>query len=300
MEQTANYHQPVLLHESVEMLCINPGGTYVDATMGGGGHSKAILKQLTSGKLFAFDQDSDSWENAPICDQFVLIKENFKHAKQWLKYHGVSKIDGLLADIGVSSHQFDQGNRGFSIRTDGPLDMRMNTNQQLSAYTVVNEYTEDQLTRIFNEFGEVEKSHLVSKKILASRPILSTHHLMRVLVDGEIDIAKHHAFYAKVFQSIRIEVNQELDALKNLLDQSVELVKPGGRLVVISYHSLEDRIVKSFLRSGNFRDVQEKDFYGKILRPFSPKQSKPIVPSFTEIAANSRARSAKMRVGIRI
>ncbi len=293
-----DYHRAVLLRESIEALQISPDGIYVDVTMGAGGHTRAILEKLTTGKLFAFDQDQDAWKNAPVDDRFILIKENFSDAKNWLRINGVKKVNGLLADLGVSSHQFDTAERGFSIRMDGPLDMRMNHANPLTAAKVVNEYSQEELTRLFRLYGEVEKPHVAARQIVLSRPISSTNELIHALI-GDEDWKNHHQFLAKVFQSIRIEVNREMEVLESLLKQLPELIEVEGRVVIISYHSLEDRMVKSFFRTGNIEDHMEKDFFGNILRPFHPLNAKPILPSEEELSQNTRSRSAKLRVAQR-
>lgn len=293
-----DYHRAVLLRESIEALQILPEGIYVDVTMGAAGHSRAILEKLTTGKLFAFDQDRDAWKNAPVDDRFTLIKENFADAKNWLSIHGVKKVNGLLADLGVSSHQFDTAERGFSIRMEGPLDMRMNHQSALTAHEVVNEYSSEALTRLFRLFGEVEKPHVAARHIVESRPISSTQQLITALI-GEEDWKNHHQFLAKVFQSIRIEVNKEMEVLESLLNQLPSLMEVNGRVAIISYHSLEDRMVKSFFRSGNVEDKMEKDFFGNIIRPFQPLNAKPILPKEEELSQNTRSRSAKLRVAER-
>jgi 16S rRNA (cytosine1402-N4)-methyltransferase len=293
-----DYHRAVLLRESIEALQISPEGIYVDVTMGAAGHSRAILEKLTTGKLFAFDQDQDAWKNAPVDDRFTLIKENFADAKNWLSIHGVKKVNGLLADLGVSSHQFDTAERGFSIRMEGPLDMRMNHQSALTAHEVVNEYSSEALTRLFRLYGEVEKPHVAARHIVESRPISSTQQLITALI-GEEDWKNHHQFLAKVFQSIRIEVNKEMEVLESLLNQLPSLMEVNGRVAIISYHSLEDRMVKSFFRSGNVEDKMEKDFFGNIIRPFQPLNAKPILPKEEELSQNTRSRSAKLRVSER-
>jgi 16S rRNA (cytosine1402-N4)-methyltransferase len=301
MEQSiipTDYHRAVLLRESIEALQINPEGIYVDVTMGAAGHTRAILEKLTTGKLFAFDQDSDAWQNAPQDARFTLIKENFADAKNWLRIHGVKKINGLLADLGVSSHQFDTAERGFSIRMEGPLDMRMNSKSSLTAYQVVNEYSVSDLTRLFRLYGEVEKPHVAARQIIESRPISTTQDLIHALIGNE-EWKNHHQFLAKVFQSIRIEVNQEMEVLSSLLHQLPDLMEEKGRVAIISYHSLEDRMVKSFFRSGNIEDEMQKDFFGNIIRPFQPMNAKPILPSAEELSQNTRSRSAKLRVAER-
>lgn len=298
-ENQGNYHRAVLLKESVDAMNIQPDGVYVDVTMGAAGHTREILSRLTTGKLFSFDQDRDAWKNAPVDPKFTLIKENFGDAKNWLRFHGVKKVNGLLADLGVSSHQFDTADRGFSFRFDGPLDMRMNHQSALTASKVVNEYEVDALIKIFRVYGEVEKPHVAAHKIVAARPVRTTQELIVALV-GNDDWKEHHQFLAKVFQSLRIEVNQEMQVLENLLTQLPDILVDGGRAVFISYHSLEDRMVKSFFRSGNIEDKQEKDFFGNLIRPLKPLNAKPILPSAEEVEVNSRARSAKMRIAEKI
>ncbi len=298
-ENQGNYHRAVLLKESVDAMNIQPDGIYVDVTMGAAGHTREILSRLTTGKLFSFDQDRDAWKNAPVDPKFTLIKENFGDAKNWLRFHGVKKVNGLLADLGVSSHQFDTADRGFSFRFDGPLDMRMNHQSTLTASKVVNEYEVDALIKIFRVYGEVEKPHVAAHKIVAARPVRTTQELIVALV-GNDDWKEHHQFLAKVFQSLRIEVNQEMQVLENLLTQLPDILLEGGRAVFISYHSLEDRMVKSFFRSGNMEDKQEKDFFGNLIRPLKPLNAKPILPSTEEVEVNSRARSAKMRIAEKI
>lgn len=295
----SSYHRAVLLQESIQALQINPSGTYVDVTMGAAGHTKEILSHLTTGRLFSFDQDADAWANAPKNSQFTLIKENFRDAKNWLRFNGIKKVDGVLADLGVSSHQFDTADRGFSFRFDAPLDMRMNQQSSLNANVVVNQYPVEDLIRILRVYGEVERPHVAAHKMVNARPIRTTHELIHVLI-GEEDWKFHHQYLAQVFQALRIEVNQEMEVLETFLSQLKDYVEVGGRVVVISYHSLEDRMVKSFFRSGNVEDQLEKDFFGNIIRPFKPLNAKPILPSAEEINENSRARSAKMRVAERL
>jgi len=295
----SSYHRAVLLQESIQALQIDPSGTYVDVTMGAAGHTKAILSQLTTGKLYSFDQDADAWNNAPVQDQFTLIKENFRDAKNWLRFHGVKKVNGVLADLGVSSHQFDTADRGFSFRFDAPLDMRMNQKSELNADIIVNQYPVEDIIRILRIYGEVDRPHVAAHKIVNARPIRSTHELIHVLI-GDEDWKFHHQYLAQVFQALRIEVNQEMEVLETFLSQLKDYVQEGGRVVVISYHSLEDRMVKSFFRSGNVDDQMEKDFFGNIVRPFKPLNAKPILPTVEEINENSRARSAKMRIAERL
>ncbi|MDA7794208.1 16S rRNA (cytosine(1402)-N(4))-methyltransferase RsmH [Flavobacteriales bacterium] len=292
------YHEAVLLKESIAGLRIDPNGTYVDVTFGGGGHSKSILEKLDKGTLFAFDQDTDAQKNSIDDNRFVLINQNFRFMQKFLRLEGVLKVDGILADLGVSSYQFDTAERGFSIREEGELDMRMNITQELSAKQVVNEYELDDLCRIFREYGELKNAFSISKSILLAREegeILTTEDLKNA-VKKHIPQHKSNKILAQLFQAIRIEVNDELKALKEMLLQSVDLLKTGGRLSVISYHSLEDRLVKNLIKSGNFKGDIEKDFYGVpnlILKAISKK---PITASQEELESNPRSRSAKLRV----
>ena len=292
------YHEAVLLKESIAGLRIDPNGTYVDVTFGGGGHSKSILEKLDKGTLFAFDQDADAQKNSIDDNRFVLINQNFRFMQKFLRLEGVLKVDGILADLGVSSYQFDTAERGFSIREEGELDMRMNITQELSAKQVVNEYELDDLCRIFREYGELKNAFSISKSILLAREegeILTTEDLKNA-VKKHIPQHKSNKILAQLFQAIRIEVNDELKALKEMLLQSVDLLKTGGRLSVISYHSLEDRLVKNLIKSGNFKGDIEKDFYGVpnlILKAISKK---PITASQEELESNPRSRSAKLRV----
>jgi 16S rRNA (cytosine1402-N4)-methyltransferase len=299
MENNTTYHIPVLFKESVVALQINPAGTYVDVTFGGGGHSREIFSRLNEqGKLIVFDQDPDAKKNAWEAPNFYFVPANFSFLKNHLRLLGVNKIDGLLADLGVSSHQFDEAGRGFTIREDAALDMRMNQNAELSAFKVVNEYDEAALTSIFKNYGDLNSARLLAREILLKRsekPIKSTGELMAVLSRFAPKF-KDHKFFAQVFQAIRIEVNQELEVLKNLLVQATDLLAPGGRLVVISYHSLEDRLVKNFMKRGSFEGEVEKDFFGNILKPLTEVVRHPIVPSEEEIQRNTRARSAKLRI----
>jgi len=292
------YHEAVLLKESIAGLRIDPNGTYVDVTFGGGGHSKSILEKLDKGTLFAFDQDTDAQKNSIDDNRFVLINQNFRFMQKFLRLEGVLKVDGILADLGVSSYQFDTAERGFSIREEGELDMRMNTTQELSAKQVVNEYELDDLCRIFREYGELKNAYSLAKSILSAREngeILTTEDLKEA-VKKHVPPHKSNKMLAQLFQAIRIEVNDELKALKEMLLQSVDLLKEGGRLSVISYHSLEDRLVKNLIKSGNFKGEIEKDFYGVpkvILKAISKK---PITASEEELESNPRSRSAKLRV----
>lgn len=299
---TTHYHIPVMLTECLEGLNIHPDGIYIDVTFGGGGHSKAIFSKLSAqGKLIAFDQDPDALANVWEAENFQLIPSNFAFLKNYLRSLGIEKVDGILADLGVSSHQFDEGKRGFSIRSNDPLDMRMNQNGAFSAMNVVNEYEEEQLIKILRKYGEVTSPGKVAGTICRGRqatPIKTTGELIAVLQPIAPKF-KEHKFFAQVFQAIRMEVNNELDVLEKFLLQTAEVLKPGGRLVVMSYHSLEDRLVKNYMKRGNLDGSIEKDFFGNILKPFSDVTRKPISPSEEEMELNSRARSAKLRIAER-
>ena len=296
------YHKPVLLTQSVEGLAIKPNGTYVDVTFGGGGHSAEILNHLNeNGRLFAFDQDKDAQENAIDDPRFVLIPENFRFLKQFLRFQGVRKVDGILADFGVSSHQFDVPERGFSTRFNADLDMRMNQSSSLSAFHVVNEYTEEQLKSVLFSYGELRAAPAMSRVILEARalkPIKTSDELKQVL-KRFLPAKRENKILAQIYQAIRIEVNQELEVLKEFLEQTTQLLNTGGRLSVISYHSLEDRLVKRFIRSGMFEGEPERDMFGNFEVPFK-KIGKLIVPSEEEVAENNRARSAKLRIAERL
>ena len=296
------YHKPVLLKESVDALVNNPDGVYVDVTFGGGGHSREILSRLSEkGRLFSFDQDSDALNNAIEDPRFTLINQNFRFLENSLLMYGVTQVDGVLGDLGVSSHQFDKAERGFSIRSDAPLDMRMNKMQDIDAYKVVNEYDEEALADIFYYYGELREARKLAREIVNKRKsadIKTTEDLKKVF--SYVPAHKSNKFFAQVFQAIRIEVNQELDALKEMLVQSSNVLKKDGRLVIISYHSLEDRLVKKFLKNGMFEVEPERDVYGNYQKIFELPYRKAIVPTEEEIEDNSRARSAKMRVGIKL
>lgn len=296
-----SYHVPVLLKESLEGLAINPSGTYVDTTFGGGGHSRAILAALGSrGRLLAFDQDPQAQQNAIDDERFTLIPQNFRHIKRFLRFYGVKQVDGVLADFGVSSYQFDTAERGFSTRLEGALDMRMNPEAPLSAYEVVNTYEEEALSTLFFRYGELSQSRQIARTIVqqrSTRPIATTGELKQV-VQRFLPKGKENKALAQLYQAIRIEVNGELAALEELLLQLPEIVRPGGRIALISYHSLEDRLVKRFIRDGQFSGEPQKDFYGNLLTPFQ-KVGKAIVATQEEIAQNNRARSAVLRVAER-
>jgi len=293
-----DYHNPVLLKETVDGLNIKPNGIYVDVTFGGGGHSQEILNRLgPDGKLFAFDQDEDALANAFSDERFVLINENFRFIKRFLRFYNVRQVDGILADLGVSSHQFDVAERGFSTRFDAELDMRMSQKNDLSAFKVVNEYDEANLRRVFLDYGELKNAPAIARTILEYREndeIRNTEQLKQVL-SRFLPAHKSHKILAQMYQAIRIEVNQEMDVLKEFLEQSLEILAPGGRLSVISYHSLEDRLVKRFMKNGMFEGEPERDFFGNFSVPFSTI-GKLIVPNADEIYRNNRARSAKLRI----
>ncbi|MEY2631184.1 MAG: Ribosomal small subunit methyltransferase [Bacteroidota bacterium] len=296
------YHNPVLLHETVDGLNIKPDGIYVDVTFGGGGHSKEILRRLgPDGKLFGFDQDEDAWSNALPDDRFTLVQENFRYIKRFLRFHGVKSVDGILADLGVSSHQFDVPERGFSTRFDADLDMRMSKRNELDAYKVINEYDESNLKRVFLDYGELKVAPALARTIVEAREktaIKTTEELKTVLAKYLPEKVKNKVL-AQIYQAIRIEVNQEMEVLKEFLEQSLEILKPGGRLSVISYHSLEDRLVKRFMKNGLFEGEPERDFFGNFSVPFK-LVGKLIVPTEAEIKINNRARSAKLRVAEKI
>ena len=294
------YHNPVLLKESVDGLNINPDGVYVDVTFGGGGHSKEILSRLSDkGQLFAFDQDEDALKNTIDDPRFTLIHENFRYIKRFLRFYGIKKVDGILGDFGVSSHQFDVPDRGFSIRFDADLDMRMSTKIKVTAFEVVNKYSEDELRRIFSVYGELTNAKSIAATIIESRetPIKTIADLKTVL-DQFLPKHAEHKVLAKIFQAIRIEVNQELIVIEEFLLQTTDLLEDDGRISMISYHSLEDRLVKRFIRNGLFEGEPERDFFGNFSVPFK-KVGKLIIPSNDEIKINNRARSAKLRIAKR-
>jgi 16S rRNA (cytosine1402-N4)-methyltransferase len=292
------YHIPVLLKESVDGLNISPSGTYVDVTYGGGGHSSEILKKLDTGRLFAFDQDEDAVRNIPRHDGFTFIQGNFRFIRNYMRYYGVEHIDGLLADLGVSSHHFNSPERGFTYRSDAALDMRMNRNSRLTAEIVINEYEESALAAIFREYGELFQARKIASMLVNARAqqrIVSVNQLIDV-IHPVIPRQTENQFLSKLFQALRIEVNQELQSLDEMLNGAAELLNPKGRLVVISYHSLEDRLVKNFMRWGNTKEEPEKDLFGNKSEPFIAVTRKPVVPTEAEILSNSRARSARLRI----
>jgi 16S rRNA (cytosine1402-N4)-methyltransferase len=296
------YHLPVLLNESIEGLNIKPDGTYVDVTFGGGGHSKVIMEKLVNGRLIAFDQDKDATRNIINDSKFTLVNHNFRYLKNFLKYHDALPVDGILADLGVSSHQFDEGSRGFSMRYDGELDMRMNTNQKKSAVTVLRDYSEEQLQAIFRNYGELPNARAISSTICNQRSTraIKTFSDLEAAIGKFAQRGKENKFFAKVLQALRIEINDELEALKEMLHQTAEVLKEGGRLVVISYHSLEDRLVKNFIKTGNFEGKQEKDFFGNPKLVFEQVNRKPITPTEEELKINNRSRSARLRIATKL
>jgi len=296
------YHQPVLVKESIEGLNIKPDGIYVDATFGGGGHSIEILKKLRKGRLVAFDQDEEAAGNVPVDERLIFVHHNFRFLKNFLKYHQFTAIDGILADLGVSSHHFDSPHRGFSFRFDSDLDMRMNTKSNFSAKELINSYSAEMLAQIFREYGEIKNSRQLANTIVNFRrqkPVNSMRDLLEAIEDL-LPPVNENQYLAKVFQALRIEVNHEIEHLKSMLHQASELLKPSGRFVVISYHSLEDRIVKNFFRNGTFESERKTDLYGNLIRPLKPVNQKAIVPDENEIRKNSRARSAKLRIAEKI
>jgi 16S rRNA (cytosine1402-N4)-methyltransferase len=296
------YHLPALLNESIAGLNLKPDGIYVDVTFGGGGHSRAILDRLTSGRLIAFDQDADAEANKIDDARFALLKQNFRYLKNNLRYLGISEIDGLLADLGVSFHQFDQPERGFSFRSDAELDMRMNRQATVKASDILRTYEEERLADVFYRYGELTNSRRLAAAVVKARtqqPVRTVNDLMAAL-SGMVPPREENKFYARLFQSLRIEVNHEMEALTEMLQQALELLKPGGRLAVITYHSLEDRLVKNFIRTGNFEGESDKDFYGNVTAPLKAVNRKVIVPSEEEIQNNSRSRSARLRIAEKI
>ncbi len=298
----SGYHVPVLLEESILGLNIKPEGIYVDVTYGGGGHSRRILRQMEGGKLVAFDQDEDALQNLIHDERLIFVHHNFRYLKNFLRYYEIEKVDGILADLGVSSHDFDEADRGFSFRFEGKLDMRMNRKASLDAAKVVNEYDESSLGVIFRDYGEVKNWRALASAIVASRqsePVATIGQFLKV-IDRCVPARIEKKYLAQVFQALRIEVNNEMGVLKDFLESTVPLLNPGGRLVVISYHSLEDRMVKNFLRSGRFDGVREQDFYGNYNVPFELITRKAMVPGEEEIERNPRARSAKLRIAERL
>jgi 16S rRNA (cytosine1402-N4)-methyltransferase len=302
MTNSQNYHIPVLLHDAVNGLNIKSDGCYVDVTFGGGGHAKEVLNKLTTGKLVGFDQDPDAIQNIPESENFIFVPQNFRFIRNHLRMQRLAPVDGILADLGVSSWQFDQGERGFSFRFEGPLDMRMSQTGELTAAKIINSYDVDRLTKVFREYGEINEAYSLARKLEMMR-VEKSFTLIEDLdevLEGMNHNGKKAQFKAKVFQALRIEVNEEIQVIKEMLESAVEVLKPGGRLVVISYHSLEDRLVKNFIKKGKFEGELEKDFFGNPIRPLKQITRKPILPSEEEIENNPRARSAKLRVAEKI
>ncbi len=293
------YHVPVLLNECIEGLQLKKDGVYVDVTFGGGGHSKEILKNLEGGRLIVFDQDEDAYKNRPDDERLIFVRHNFRYLKHFLRYIGIEKVDGILGDLGVSSHHFDTPERGFSFRFEGELDMRMNKQAVLTAATILNEYDENNLFRIFKNYGEIKKSGKLVRGILSQRegrPFKMISDLLEV-AEPCVPARDKNKFLAKVFQALRIEVNREMDALKEMLMQTKDVLSENGRLVVISYHSLEDRLVKNYMKTGDCEQTQpDQDFYGKTIVPFKAISRKPILPTAEELVVNTRSRSAKLRI----
>ena len=298
----AIYHLPALLTESIAGLNLRPDGIYVDVTFGGGGHSRSILEHLTTGKLIAFDQDLDAATNIINDARLTFLNQNFRYLKNNLRYLGYDAIDGLIADLGVSFHQFDSQERGFSFRSDAALDMRMNPGAPLKAADILKTYEEEQMANLFYRYGELTNSRRLAAAIVkarANKPVVTVNDLTSAL-NGLVPAGQENKFYARLFQSLRIEVNHEMEALTEMLEQALQLLKSGGRLVVITYHSLEDRLVKNFIRTGNFEGRSEKDFFGNLKVPFRAVNHRVIVPSDNEVSKNSRARSARLRIAEKI
>lgn len=294
------YHKPVMLQECMDGLAIKPNGIYVDLTFGGGGHSKEILKHLTNGKLYGFDQDDDAKVQSEAIDdnQFEFVNTNFRYLKKYLRLYGVSQVDGILADLGISSHQIDKPERGFSTRFDADLDMRMDQNSELTAAEIINEYSEKELIDLLSRYGEVKNARTLAAAIVSERVKgeIRTVEELKLILERHARPGKQFKYYAQVFQALRIVVNEEMIVLEEMIEQAVEVLKPGGRFVVMSYHSLEDRPVKNYFSKGKFKGEVEKDFYGNLIRPLDPVTRKPIVASDEEIKINNRARSAKLRI----
>jgi len=296
------YHIPALLNESIDGLNIRPDGIYVDVTFGGGGHSKEILRRLKTGRLIAFDQDEDACSNLPADKKFLFLNQNFRFLRNNLLFNNISTIDGLIADLGVSFHQFDEPERGFTFRQDAPLDMRMNRSGHVTAATLLNTLDETSLADVLYKYGELTNSRRIAKNVVAARVIKPFESVSDIInaIDKLAPFRQEHKFYAKVFQSLRIAVNHEIDYLKEMLEQALSLLNAGGRLVIITYHSLEDRVVKNFMKSGNFDGEEEKDFYGNVKTPFRIVNRKGTTPGEEEIATNKRARSARLRIAEKI
>ena len=297
---TMEYHLPVMLQECLEALKIKPDGIYLDLTFGGGGHSAAILPYLTTGKLIAFDQDPDAKANAVAINDTKLefIPANFRHFSKYLRMYNIKKVDGILADLGVSSHQIDAAERGFSTRFEARLDMRMDQQGKLTAANILNEYSEAALQQMFSDYAEIRNSRTLAKEIINARQIediLTSEQLKKIILPFA-QRGKENQYLARVYQALRIAVNDEMAALREMLEQTAKVLNPGGRLVVMSYHSLEDRLVKYYINTGNFKGEQEKDFYGNLIRPLNPITRKPMMASAEELEKNKRARSAKLRI----
>ena len=297
---TMEYHLPVMLQECLEALKIKPDGIYLDLTFGGGGHSAAILPYLTTGKLIAFDQDPDAKANAVAINDTKLefIPANFRHFSKYLRMYNIKKVDGILADLGVSSHQIDAAERGFSTRFEARLDMRMDQQGKLTAANILNEYSEAALQQMFSDYAEIRNSRTLAKEIINARQIedILTSEQLKKIILPLAQRGKENQYFARVYQALRIAVNDEMAALREMLEQTAEVLNPGGRLVVMSYHSLEDRLVKYYINTGNFKGEQEKDFYGNLIRPLNPVTRKPMMASAKELEKNKRARSAKLRI----
>jgi 16S rRNA (cytosine1402-N4)-methyltransferase len=296
------YHIPVMLSECIEGLAINPNGIYVDLTFGGGGHSSEILKHLEKGHLYGFDQDVDAERNIPDSKNFTFVSANFRDLKKYLRLYGVTQVDGILADLGISSHQIDQPSRGFSTRFEGDLDMRMSNSMELSAKDILNTYEEAKLHKIFGIYGEIKNAKTLAQAVVSQRAVepFLTIEGFKIVLQKLAPRGKEFKYFAQVFQALRIEVNDELGALEEMLSQTIEVLKPGGRLVMMSYHSLEDRLVKNFIAKGKFQGEVEKDFYGNLIRPLEPITRKAVTASAEELVLNNRSRSAKLRIAKKV
>jgi len=293
-----SYHIPVMLDECIKGLMIHPEGIYVDATFGGGGHAREIAGRLTSGRLFAFDQDEDAIRNVPKDERLIFIRSNFRYIRNFLKYYDIEEVDGIFADLGVSSHDFDEADRGFSFRFDAPLDMRMNQESDFTAAKIIEKFYSGDLNRIFRYYGEIKNAHRMSGAMMAApndKPIIKTGELQQA-IQNCITRAIEKKYLAQVFQALRMEVNQEKEVLMEFLNSALGLLKPGGRLVVLTYHSIEDRLVKNFMKSGNFEGKIDQDFYGNFISPFTLINRKVMIPSEDEIKINPRSRNAKLRI----
>lgn len=295
------YHKPVLLQETIDLMDIKPDGIYVDVTFGGGGHARAILEQLTTGRLIGFDQDRDALKNDLNDPRFQLINQNFKYLTNFLRFYKAMPVDGILADLGISSHQIDDPGRGFSTRFESDLDLRMDQSTGLSARHIINNYNTEDLKRVFKLYGEFPNAYHIAQRLVNSRmdkEISSTSELKEIL-NSFAERGRENKFYARIFQALRIEVNNEIETLKEFLNQTINVIRPGGRLVIISYHSLEDRLVKNYMRSGNFEGQIEKDFFGNIIAPFRPVTRKAVIADESELESNPRSRSARLRAAER-